>query len=374
MAYWIYFFSLNAMNFNIKMDDKKIKVDIEWTNLKDVLKYCKAKEQLVLVKKFGLLNWKEIPLQRIWKDYNLTRERVRQIETQALMRFRRLIVGNATYLKVIDEAKKILDAHGGVLLEDQLIAKLINKQMFDFSSKEIKLILVSDFDIYYLKRNKLIFKSFYKEPLFEELLTNMVIYTQEYFSKKGQSEDLYEFIDKIKWNFVSKYNNIEYLKNLSFYTNFFSTIRWIKVFDWKVGLMTFTDVYPKTIKLKIVYTLRRMWKPMHFQELASKIMERFPQKPVKINTVHNELVKNNSVFVNMGLWIYWLKERWFQWGVVQEIIERILERAWRPMSVKEISKELLKEKMVSPNTVVLNLQKFKDKFERVDKWVYAIKK
>lgn len=42
------------------------------------------------------------------------------------------------------------------------------------------------------------------------------------------------------------------------------------------------------------------------------------------------------------------------------------------MSVKEISKELLKEKMVSPNTVLLNLQKFKDLFTRVDKGVYAL--
>ncbi|MBR4633828.1 hypothetical protein IKO50_02470 [bacterium] len=31
-------------------------------------------------------------MQRIGQEYNLTRERIRQIETQALMRFRRLIV------------------------------------------------------------------------------------------------------------------------------------------------------------------------------------------------------------------------------------------------------------------------------------------
>jgi len=40
------------------------------------------------------------------------------------------------------------------------------------------------------------------------------------------------------------------------------------------------------------------------------------------------------------------------------------------MTVKEICKELLKEKMVSPNTILLNLQKFKDKFRRTDKGVY----
>lgn len=43
------------MNFNVKMDDKKINVNIETSHLKDVLQYCKPKEQLVLMKKFGIL-------------------------------------------------------------------------------------------------------------------------------------------------------------------------------------------------------------------------------------------------------------------------------------------------------------------------------
>jgi len=33
--------------------------------------------------------------------------------------------------------------------------------------------------------------------------------------------------------------------------------------------------------------------------MASKVMERFPEKAVKVNTIHNELVKNNDMFVNM---------------------------------------------------------------------------
>jgi hypothetical protein len=34
----------------------------------------------------------------------------------------------------------------------------------------------------------------------------------------------------------------------------------------------------------------------------------------------------------------------------------------------------LKEKMVSPNTIVLTLQKYKEVFKRTDKWVYIYKK
>lgn len=362
----------STMNFNIKMDDKKIKVDVESTNLKDILQYCKPKEQLVLVKKFGLLTWKEIPLQRIGADYNMTRERVRQIETQALMRFRRLIVGNDKYVKVLEEAKKILDTHWGLLSEEDLVKKIVNKNMFKFSAQELKLILVSDFDINYLKRNKLLYKSFYKDPLFEDLLTKMTIWITNYFEKKKESEDVYEFIEKVKNEFVTKHTNIEYLNNALFYMNFFSVIRAVKVFDGKVGLATFADVWPKTIKLKIVYVMKKINKPIHFQELPAKIMEWFPDKPVKVTTVHNELVKHNQTFVNIGLGLYALREWGFEGGLVKDIIVRIFEKFKRPMSVKEISKELLKEKMVSPNTVLLNLQKYKDLFRRVDKWVYEL--
>jgi predicted Zn-ribbon and HTH transcriptional regulator len=58
--------------------------------------------------------------------------------------------------------------------------------------------------------------------------------------------------------------------------------------------------------------------------------------------------------------------------MVKDIIVRILTKFDRPMTVKEICRELLKEKMVSPNTVLLNLQKFKDSFKRVDKGVYEL--
>lgn len=362
------------MNFNVKMDDKKIKVDIESTNLKDILIYCKPKERLVLMKKFWL-NWEKwVPLQRIGKEYNLTRERIRQIETQALMRFRRLIVWNQTYMEVLQEAKKTLDSHGGFLVEDALVSKLVNKNMFKFTRQELKLILVSDFDVSFLKRNKYINKSFYLEPLYEDLLTKMVLFMQEYFVSRNDGQDIYEFIWFLKENFAKDFKEIVYLKNDLFYINFFESIRDMSVFDGKIWLTTFEDVNPKTIKLKILYTMRRVNKPVHYQELPSKIVEWFPQKSVKLNTIHNELVKNNDIFVNLWLWIYGLKERGYEWGQVKDILVRIFERNNRPMNVKELCKEMLKEKMVSPNTVMLNLQKYKDMFTRVEKGVYELKK
>jgi hypothetical protein len=65
--------------------------------------------------------------------------------------------------------------------------------------------------------------------------------------------------------------------------------------------------------------------------------------------------------------LYGLKEWGFKGGTVVDIIARIFQSNKRPMSVKEVSKELLKEKMVSPSTILLNLQKYKELFERTDK-------
>jgi hypothetical protein len=66
--------------------------------------------------------------------------------------------------------------------------------MFKFTREELKLILISDFDVSYLKRNKNISKSFYLEPLYEDLLTRMTIFVHDYFNARKSSQDIYEFI------------------------------------------------------------------------------------------------------------------------------------------------------------------------------------
>ena len=118
--------------------------------------------------------------------------------------------------------------------EDVLVAKIINRNLFKFTKDELKLILVSDFDVTYLKRNKLLYKAFYIEPLFEDLLTKMALYVNDYFEKRKQSEDMYEFIAKVKDEFSKEYKDVNYLRNDLFYVNFFSLIRNFSVFDGKV--------------------------------------------------------------------------------------------------------------------------------------------
>ena len=109
--------------------------------------------------------------------------------------------------------------------------------------------------------------------------------------------------------------------------------------------------------------LSRMIDPEEFTAAQANMFASF-------NTVHNELVKNGDMFVNLGLGIYGLKEWGYQWGSVKEIIARVFKKFDKPMKIQDIIKEVLKEKMINPNTVVLNLQKHKKLFKRVDKGLY----
>ena len=163
------------------------------------------------------------------------------------------------------------------------------------------------------------------------------------------------------------------MRSPQFYITFFSLVKNIKLFDGKIGIESCADVNPKTIKLKIIYVLEKEWTPVHFQKMAEKLTERFPSRNIKLSTVHNELVKNNKDFVNLGLWIYWLRSWGFVWWTVAEITARILKATWRPMTIKEIARDLLKEKMVAPNTIMINLQRFDNVFERKEKWLYGLK-
>lgn len=57
------------MTFKAKMDDSEIDVDLSPTELEDILQYCKPKEQLILLKKFGLHGQGTSSLQAIGDEY-----------------------------------------------------------------------------------------------------------------------------------------------------------------------------------------------------------------------------------------------------------------------------------------------------------------
>ncbi len=348
-------------------------VDLSKTKLEPVLKVCDSSEQYILMEKYGLVSWKPTPMQQIGNKFNMSRERIRQILNRSLQKVRRLINTNEYFESIIKKAQTILKESNFIMKEEDLINKLMQEEKLNYN--ELLLIFSSDYDLYYLHRNPRFVKLFFLDPLFEDLVNDihdsiLSIVKQEW---KSLNKDL--ILSKIKTIFLNKFQRNQSIRNIimkdGLYLDIVSLSKKLSYFDEKIGLATYDDVNPKTIKAKMKFVLRKAWKPMHYEDIAKKVEEIFNIK-TKVPTIHNELVKTKD-FINVGMWIYGLVEWWYNGENTFELIKNILEKSQRPMLIQEIVKEVLKERMIKEVTVLLNLQRYPDIFERVGRGLYTLK-
>lgn len=90
-----------------------------------VLEGLTEKEKAVIIRRIGLSGEKET-LQSIGDDYGITRERVRQIEDVGIRKIGR-IVKSSRLLEIQSCGEKILRTHGGLLIRDRLVSRVISE-------------------------------------------------------------------------------------------------------------------------------------------------------------------------------------------------------------------------------------------------------
>ena len=358
----------------INVDSKTI--NLSWTKLKDIIKLCNPWEQFILVEKYWLISWKSLPMQQIWNNFDISRERIRQILNKSLWKIRRFIWHDKYLSNIITKAQNIIMQNWYILWEKEIINTLLKDKDINLNYNESLLILSSDYDLYYIHRNKRFEKSFFIEPLFEDLINDIHDTAFDFLKKNENSVDKTMLINKLIPIFSKKFQRNQSIKDIlqdtKLYKKIFNLSRYIYEFNDKLGLKNNEEVNPKTIKLKIKHVFANEWKALHYENVAKKIKEIFWLKSVKIPTVHNELVKWKE-FINVWMWIYWLKKWWYKWENTIEAIITILKNHKRPMRISEITKEVLKERVIREITVLMVLQKQKDIFERVWKWLYKLK-
>lgn len=364
------------MVFNKKINLSRNAVDLSWTKLKNIIKLCNPWEQFILVEKYWLISWKALPMQQIWNKFNMSRERIRQILNKSLWKIRRFVWHDEYLNNIITKSHKITRENWYILWEKELIENLMKDKDINLNYNELLLLLSSDYDLYYIHRNKRFEKLFFIEPIFEELINDIHDTAFLYLKENKKSIDKKELINNLISSFSVKFQRNKSIKDVlsdsKLYENIFTLSRHIYEFKDKLWLEDNQEVNPKTMKLKIKYVLSESWKAMHYKDIADKVKKTFNLWDIKIPTIHNELVKWKE-FINVWMWTYWLSSWGYKWSNTLETIISILKNSNRPMKVSEITKEVLKERMIGEVTVLIVLQKHKDKFERVWKWLYKIK-
>lgn len=314
------------------------------------------RDRQIIARRFGFGLSKRQTLEKIGGDFNITRERVRQIEKAAIIKLRssenrQILEADAIILEILREA-------GGIALVNQ-IANVLG---------------IPDSDIPYVVFLSLLVAG--AELIDEDDHLRTAVGTLPQFSEKEITVLIKEIttviteishpttlaVVKAKLSAQIPSDSLEQIMLVS---------KKLAFFDGKWGLVSWPEVNPKSIRDKTYLVLARHGKPLHFSDIATHIRGLGSAKrDVTVQAVHNELIKDKR-FVLIGRGIYALAEWGYTPGTVAEIIAGVL-RSQSPLHKDEIVKRVLEKRQVKTTTIILNLQE-KAQFQRVAKATYTLK-
>lgn len=335
--------------------------------IEDIFMVLTEKEKEVVVQRFSLDNKERRTLESIGRSFNVTRERVRQIEKIALGKLRRTV--SSSKLRYIHEvAEAILREHGGLLLEDTLVRKILDliEKSIDVDAHIVRLSLTICPALNSIEKNGLYRLAWHLTSISPVVIQKVLDSANDILKSNKDILSVDEIV-----RHISKEKAVQGLELTDdFFSSTLEIDERLKKAESGYGLMSWRHINPKSIRDKALIVLRREEKPMHFVDIAKRIMDsQFDHKKVTVQAVHNELIRYPQ-FVLVGRGLYALKEWGYEDGTVTDIIEALLRKK-SPMSKQDIIKGVLKQRRVKKGTISLNLQK-NPQFVRVGRAVYAL--
>lgn len=332
-----------------------------------LLGFLSAKEQIVIQKRFGLQEMGEIgTLANIGLEYGITRERIRQIQENALKKLKRHAM-NSVLNDFISWFEFELEALGGLVSESELNV-ILTKKFNCVSAVELNYVKLACAlsDKVKWEHNKVNYESHFRwASIGFNQIANVCCSVIEALSANNQ-----EMSESALYSSVVR-NHPCLNKSQKLFSSIIKINRLISVSNKGVSLFAWRHVNPKTLFDKILFVLTDTREPLHFSEIAKKIESyQFDTKTVSTQAVHNELI-NNPIFVLIGRGIYALKTWGYKEGTVSDVLESILSKSG-PMHLYDLTKEVLQRRKVKPVTVQINLNNKKSKFRKTKDGMFEL--
>jgi len=312
-------------------------------------------------RRFGVKTGEPETLEAIGQTMGITRERVRQIEEVGFNFVRKQ---NKELLdSVFAEFGVYFKNKGGVKKEDVVLEELGGK-----NQKPFVLFLLTLGDQFSRVCEKKDFSYFWStiqdaQVKVKETLNSLVADMKK-VGKPVSKKDFYADLS-------AKYGFSEEV--LASYLEISKKIQENK--EGKLGLTEWPEINPRGVKDKAFLVFKKHQKPLHFTmvaELIDKLEYNSPNKKTYPQTVHNELIKD-ARFVLVGRGTYALQEWGYFPGTIKDIITKVLKEKKEPASRDDIVKEVLAQRLVAKNTVLMNLNN-KKHFEKDSNDKYFLRK
>lgn len=313
----------------------------------ELLSVLDPRSKDILSRRYGLETGTTETLESIGQEYGITRERVRQIESQAKKAL-------ATRLGILEPALSVLERifqnEGGILTSDRVVA-LVNGELGREVLGTVVTFYLEVTAAYEFVTTNDLFAPHWRHPQSITKEAEDVLRAGRALLHEAQHPlPENEFVSGIQNKLLKKAPEAHVLAWLAASRH----MRKNPFGQW--GLVGWAETTPRGVGDKAYAILRRHGKPEHFRRVAELINEaHFDRKVANAQTVHNELIKD-SRFVLVGRGLYGLTEWGYVPGTVADVLESCLRKATQPLTREELVQQVLAQRLVKKNTILLSLQ------------------
>lgn len=355
-----------------------------------ILSSLSMKEREVITKRFSLDGEDKLTLEEIGRQHNITRERIRQIQTSAIKKIKEMKTAQEHLETVLSAVKKVLSDYGGIMEESHFLDELLAYADNNPRSRNAALFIVSellDDEIEEVKDSELLLSGWKLRDVTLDIAHEIVDILYQLIEQEKKLLKLEDIIEKFRGHQYFANNEKRIRTNISTSLDsdnldeerlqrlLYSLLKISNKIDDNIldewGLAHWPEVTPKRMGDKVYLILKGEKKPMHFVEITDAINKaKFDKKVAYPATIHNELILDDR-FVLVGRGIYALKEWGYRDGTVTDVIVDILKASPKPLTKDEIVEEVLKKRIVKKSTIFLALTN-KNVFKKAN-GVYTIR-
>jgi len=327
-------------------------------------KLSSRRMQDIIKRRFGLNGGKVATLEAIGREYKITRERVRQIEADALKLLRREdhLVELRPLLQVLET--RLVD-FGNVAAHHHFLDACADKA----HHRDLVLLLTLDNFFQRFPETNTSYERWMSDRAraasVEKILAG-VVRDLEKTAATVPEQKLYEIAARNAMEVMGHTPEERILKA------YMATSKVIRKNPYgEYGLVSWPTITPTGVKDKAYAALAKSGQPLHFRQVAAAIDQAgWNRRKAHPQTVHNELIKDKR-FVLVGRGLYGLSEWGFEPGAVREVLVSVFRRAQRPLSKEQAIQLVLEKRAVKPQTILLNLQN-KSLFRKMENEEYVL--
>ncbi|MBI4050607.1 MAG: hypothetical protein HY396_01380 [Candidatus Doudnabacteria bacterium] len=337
--------------------------------VQEFLSMLKTRERDILTARFGLENGQGETLENIGKKLDLTRERVRQIEKETFRRINQSSLSPSIQAG-IELIFQVIEDRGKIARENLILDAVLLNNDTEIARQGVLFVLKIIPRFFLLKENALYHQGWYVAGFDKDIFQKVIDLARDILKSAGQPLSQDRLFGEIR----KQSHEPDIAKFSDAATESYLAVS--KAMDrnpyqlW--GLGEWPQIHPKDMGDKAYLVLLHHKIPEHYGKITELINKQsFDRRIAHKETVHNELIKDKR-FVLIGRGIYALKEWGYKEGVVADVIAQALHAAARPLSKEEIIDEVMKQRKVKRNTVIVALSNRK-RFQKTPEGKYTEK-